>query len=369
MTPPATAPESAVHQVVSTLEPGDAVGNEVLLLQRHLHAAGYAGDVFVAHRSGREPAAVRDLDALLESTPPPHAVLYHFATASTASERLAGAALPLVLVYHNVTPASFFWGVDRAHHDACVGAVDELRALRPSVRLAVAHSEFSRGELVALGYQHTVSVPLLLDVADIDAPHHGPLYGEATGGAPVLLSVGRVAPNKCLEDTLRLQCALRRDGRDVRLWLAGDSTRLPAYSDGLHDMAGRLGIADSVRWLGAVSRSELVDCYRGAAVYVSMSEHEGFGGTLVEAMRAGTPVVAFDAGAVAETVDGGGILLRRKHIPVAAEMVGAVLDDDRLRRALGDAGQRRAAELEPATAFAQLLHALHGAGLVEQAAP
>lgn len=368
MTPP-TAPRPAVHQVVSTLEPGDAVGNEVQLLQRHLHAAGYASDVFVAHRTAREPSTVRDLDALLDSaSAPPRAVLYHFATASTASERLARSALPLVLVYHNVTPASFFWGVDRAHHEACLDAVDELRALRLHVRLAVAHSEFSRGELVALGYERTASVPLLLDVAEMDSTETGALYAEATGGAPVLLSVGRIAPNKCIEDTLRLHCALRQGGRDVRLWVAGDGTRMPGYSDALRNMTQRLGIADSVRWLGPVSRNELVDCYRGAAVYVSMSEHEGFGGTLVEAMHAGTPVVAFDAGAVAETVDGGGILLRRKHVAIAAEVVGSVLDDAHLRERLRGSGQRRAAELQPASAFARLMHALHGAGLVEPVA-
>lgn len=363
------ASPGAVHQVVSTLEAGDAVGGEVLLLQRQLRARGFASDIHVAHRHGREPAPVHDLDAL-DAAARPAVVLYHVATASQATDRLVSSGLPLVVVYHNVTPAVFFWGVDMAHHDACLRAVDDLRALRSAARLAVGHSEFSRRELEALGFERTAAVPLLLDTDDVEDATPGALHDDAREGAPVLLTAGRVAPNKCIEDVLRLHHALRHSGREVRLWIAGDASRLPRYAQALQAMAERFGEAAQVRWLGAISRDQLVDCYRGAALYVSMSEHEGFGGTLVEAMRAGTPVLAHDAGAVAETLGGAGALLPRdsKHIPLAAEMAARILDDEGLRRRMARRGRRRAAELSPENAFARLLDHLHAAGLLRAAA-
>ncbi len=62
-----------------------------------------------------------------------------------------------------------------------------------------------------------------------------------------------------------------------------------------------------------------------------MSEHEGFGVPIVEAMAAGVPVVAFGAAAVPETMGGAGILLRTKKPEVVAAAVQAVLSDPELR--------------------------------------
>ena len=55
---------------------------------------------------------------------------------------------------------------------------------------------------------------------------------------------------------------------------------------------------------------DLLACYRAAHVFVSMSEHEGFGVPLLEAMKFDVPVIAYDAAAVGETVDGAGVLDR-----------------------------------------------------------
>jgi glycosyltransferase involved in cell wall biosynthesis len=80
-------------------------------------------------------------------------------------------------------------------------------------------------------------------------------------------------------------------------------------------------------------------------VFVSLSEHEGFGVPLLEAMRFRLPVVAYDAAAVGETVGGAGILLERKDLAEAAEACALITERPDLRRALVDAGERRVAEL------------------------
>jgi glycosyltransferase involved in cell wall biosynthesis len=353
---------TAIHQVVSTLEIDDAVGNEVCMIRERLLAAGHLSEIFTVVQRGNEPAPVHDLAALLDG-PAPELVLYHFATASPATAQLAGSTLPLALVYHNVTPEMFFWGIDRDHFDACRGASKDVLQLRDRVRIAFAHSEYSRRELARSGFRNTATFPLLLDTQGL--PGAPAAAADQRDAGAVLLSVGRIAPNKCLEDTVRLLHAVRQDvAPDARLWIAGDGSRLPRYAEALRRLVDRLGDNDAVRWLGRLPRPELVRTFHRASVYVSMSEHEGFGGPLVEAMSAGVPVLAFDAAAVAETLGGAGLLLRSKRMPMAAELVGQLLRDAELRRDCVARGQRRAAALHPDRAFEVLVEQLRDHQLV-----
>ena len=85
--------------------------------------------------------------------------------------------------------------------------------------------------------------------------------------------------------------------------------------------------ADRVVILGKVSDSQLRSAFAGAGVFVSMSEHEGFGVPILEAMAAGVPVVAFGAAAIPETMGGAGVLLRTKDPAVVAATVQGVRSD------------------------------------------
>jgi glycosyltransferase involved in cell wall biosynthesis len=76
-------------------------------------------------------------------------------------------------------------------------------------------------------------------------------------------------------------------------------------------------------------------------VFVSLSEHEGFGIPLLEAMHFGVPVVALDRAAVGETVGGAGVLVGDKNIPAIAETCALVLERPALRDALVAAGHKR----------------------------
>ena len=91
---------------------------------------------------------------------------------------------------------------------------------------------------------------------------------------------------------------------------------------------------------GAIPDEELAIYYRHAAVYISLSEHEGFCVPLVEAMAAGVPVLAYSAAAVPDTLGGAGVQFAPKDLEYAAELLGALAFDDDLRAQV-IAGQRR----------------------------
>jgi glycosyltransferase involved in cell wall biosynthesis len=102
-----------------------------------------------------------------------------------------------------------------------------------------------------------------------------------------------------------------------------------------------------VRFTGPVSLAQLVAYYRSASVFVSLSEHEGFGVPLLEAMDLGQPVVALDAAAVGETLGGAGLLLPEKDLALAAEACALVNEDLGRRQELIDAGHARVEAFDP----------------------
>jgi glycosyltransferase involved in cell wall biosynthesis len=91
---------------------------------------------------------------------------------------------------------------------------------------------------------------------------------------------------------------------------------------------------------GPVPDEDLAVYYRTAAVYISLSEHEGFCVPLVEAMATDVPVLAYAAGAIPETLGGAGVMFSPKDLEYAAELAGALAFDDDLRASV-IAGQRR----------------------------
>jgi len=83
--------------------------------------------------------------------------------------------------------------------------------------------------------------------------------------------------------------------------------------------------------------------YQHAAVYTSLSEHEGFCVPLVEAMAADVPVLAYSAAAVPDTLGGAGVQFAPKDLEFAAELLGELAFNDDLRASV-IAGQRRRLE-------------------------
>lgn len=330
-----------IHQWVPAAHRGDAIGDSARAVRDLLRGMGHTSEIF---------ALTIDDDLrgdVLPFADPAAAggdvTIFHFALPSPMTEAFARLAGAKVLQYHNITPASFFAPYDPGLFRLAALGRNELATLAGRVDLALGDSEFNRQELAALGFATTGVLPIAVNTDRLtSAPARPALERILSDGLINILFVGRIVPNKKIEDHIRLAEMYKRYiDSYYRFIFVGRYDGLPRYYAQVRALIAEYDMLPERFWFtGPVPDEELAAFYRWADAYVSLSEHEGFCVPLVEAMASDVPIVAYAAGAVPETLGGAGLLFAPKDLEVAAELLGTVVYDHGVRaRVL--AGQRR----------------------------
>jgi glycosyltransferase involved in cell wall biosynthesis len=169
----------------------------------------------------------------------------------------------------------------------------------------------------------------------------------AMNGA-TLAFAGRLTAQKSLGRAL--EAVAGTDG--VELVIAGEGPdREP-----LSEQASALGIAGRVRFLGAQPRERIVELFRAADATILSSSWENFPHTVVEALSVGTPVLAMEAGGVAEVVHDGvnGLLVEAGDTTALGEAVRRYFSDQALRDRLREAAADSVAGYAPERVFGEL---------------
>jgi glycosyltransferase involved in cell wall biosynthesis len=271
-----------------------------------------------------------------------------------------------VLQYHNITPASFFAAYDPGLFRLAALGRRQLATLAGRVDLALGDSDFNRQELEALGFSRTGVMPIAVNTARItDAPRRPALERVLGDGLINILFVGRIVPNKKIEDHIRLAEMYKRYvDAYYRFIFVGRHDGVPRYYAQIRALVDEYEmLADRFWFTGPVPDEDLAAFYRWADAYVSLSEHEGFCVPLVEAMAADVPVVAYAAGAVPETLGGAGVTFAPKDLEVAAELLASVIYDRDVRSGVLDGQRRRLRDFAPAHIEAQLKRQLAAVGV------
>lgn len=149
-------------------------------------------------------------------------------------------------------------------------------------------------------------------------------------GRPILAVIGRVQPLKNQELAIRALAELHSvRGTAPVLVIAGEATPgAQPYVDGLRALAGSLGVAEDVRFVGARSREQIADLLAVASVTLVPSQSETFGLVALESAASGTPVVGFRGSGLLESVAEGrsGVLVDSREPQRWAEAVAGILD-------------------------------------------
>jgi glycosyltransferase involved in cell wall biosynthesis len=319
-----------VHQVLATLGYGDAIGHEVLGVQRVLREAGYTSEIFVETADPRLEELTIDYREMVGAVRPDDILIHHFSIGSRASRTAYALPGRMALVYHNITPPEYFIGVHKDLVKQCFRGRRELTAYIARCDLALGDSEYNRQELAALGFSPTGVLPVVPDFLHLDGAPDRTVAGDFDDDWTNVLFVGRVIPNKKFEDVIRSFHAYRtRHNPRSRLLLVGSYSGFEKYLAMLQSLVARLGTPD-VHFLGHVRNEELTALYDVADLFLCASEHEGFCVPLIEAFYKRVPVVAYASTAVPATMDGGGVLYDTKDPAHVAEIMAAVLDGGEL---------------------------------------
>lgn len=338
-------PVATMHQLVHTLSYGDAISGEVLAFQRCARAQGRASEIFAINVHPRYKGMAydyRDFPVGFDDE-----VVLHYSLGSPLNELYVELnEATRSLVYHNITPAKWFTSVNPRIVRDIERGLEELPKLCALSDRLIADSKFNAQELSEIGFTASV-LELPIDPARWDGESNQP-FGALVRAQPGLhlLHVGRLAPNKCIEDIIKMFHFVHYHVEPQSfLWLAGIDIDTELYSFQLKRMARELEVDEHVRFTGALADSEISALYQNCSVYVCMSEHEGFCLPVVEAMHFGLPVMAYASSAVTDTVGAGGIVFREKRFPELAEVVGEVYRNGALRAQLIEAGRARVKEL------------------------
>ena len=344
-----------IHQWVPAAHRGDAIGDSARAVRDLLRGMGHESDIFALTidddmrdeaRPFGDPAAARG-----------DATIFHFALPSPMTAAFARLSGVKVLQYHNITPAAFFAPYDPGLFRLAALGRRELSTLAGHVDLALGDSDFNRRELVELGFERTGVMPIAVNTDRLtQAPRRPALERILADGLINILFVGRIVPNKRIEDHIRLAETYKRYVDSYyRFIFVGRHDGVPRYYAQVRALIAEYRMLPDRFWFtGPVPDEDLSAFYRWADAYVSLSDHEGFCVPLVEAMATDVPVVAYAAGAVPETLGGAGLLFAPKDLEIAAELLGTVVYDRTVRDGVLEGQRRRLQDFAPARIEQQL---------------
>ena len=323
-------------QFLESANERDAVGNFVLAVDdaardRGFDTAIYANtfDAALADRVGfygDYPGVARANDVCV----------YHGATYSPLVPFLKSRTERLVVYYHNVTPPKYFAPYKPDFVPVLGSAIEQIRGLATHADRGVAASRFSAGDLVRWGYPDVRVAPIIVD-PDLYGPDRTSTTGA--GSHTTFVVVGRVAPHKGIHKAVRAFAILREARPEFELVVVG-ALHTSSYGWALGRYVEHLAL-DNVELAGSVPQGRLLDEFAAATALISMSDHEGFGVPLLEAMGRDVPVIALDTSAVAETCGGAVLLLPDDSPELLAAACERVADDNALRAEMIERGRRR----------------------------
>ena len=331
-----------IVQMLPVFAFGDAIGNDTLALDKALKDNGYESAIYAEHVDDRVKYAA-DMIAEYDNRPD-DIILFHLSTGADMNYKISEYDNPLIIMYHNITPGSFFEKYDMNAYNVCESGRRAAKYLKKKATICIADSEYNKQELVEMGYECPIEVlPILIAFDDYQKKPTESVIEKYKDGYTNIVFTGRVAPNKKHEDLIATFSYYKKYiNPKSRLLLVGRYDFFPEYYRRLQKYVEQLGVEDVI-FTGQVKFPDILAYYKVADVFLCLSEHEGFCVPLLEASFFEIPIIAYDAGAVPGTLDGAGVLLEDKAPERVADEIDRILNNENWKRQLIDGEKVRLA--------------------------
>ncbi|MCR5617221.1 MAG: glycosyltransferase family 4 protein [Clostridiales bacterium] len=323
-----------LYQVLTTLSFGDAVSNDALAIMDLLNKNGFKVNTYAEHIDTR----LTSVDGVKEINQLPKLndddiMIYHLSTGTDLNRKIKSMGGRKLLIYHNITPPKFFAKYSGLTARLCSKGRGEVQSLKDTFEGVLCVSDYNREDLLDMGYRCPMAVrPILIPFKDYDKTPDQEIIEKYSDGIKNVVFVSRIAPNKKQEDLISMMSAYKKMyGDSIRLFIVGNPKGLENYDKRLKDYAKLLDL-DNVIFTGQVSFPSILAYYRIADAFVCMSEHEGFGVPLIEAMYFKVPILAAANAAVPDTLGGSGILTVNDDPKRSAFLLHELLYDEDIRK-------------------------------------
>ncbi len=329
-----------IHQLLTFYSYGDAIGNEAYEIKRYLTEKGHNSQIFAFRYHPKYADQVIHYDQYHRFSSPQDIVIFHFSIGSPVTQKFLSIPHKKVIIYHNITPHQYFLDYQPVLAIDCYKGREELKQLVGNVALALGDSQYNESELKAVGFSPTGVLPLVMNFDKFNKEPL-PVFKELfLDGKTNILYVGRIIPNKKIEDIIKAFHIYQSCfNPNSRLLLVGEFRAFERYLVVLRDLVNRLNVKN-VHFTGHTPEDELISYFKIAHLYLHMSEHEGFCAPIPESFYLNIPVIAFDACAVKETMNGGGILVHQKDFVHIAALIARILEDPSLKSKILESQQK-----------------------------
>ena len=349
-----------IHQILAGFADGDAISGEAIQMRKILRGWGFESHIY-CDPARVSPSLCNQCFALDEySATAEDICLHHYGINSPSTDLFLSSPSRKIIIYHNITPEEYFRGFDDDVAAQLGAGRERLRDICRYVDGVWTVSGFNASELRELGVENVRVFPLLFSPAALDLEPEPQIISKFAGGLKNILFVGRIAPNKRVEDLIRAFAWYNKVLNPYsRLIIVGSNRSAPRYYAMLRMLAGDLDMPN-VCFEGFASPAGLAAYYRVADLYACASVHEGYCLPLLEAMHCDVPVVARAAGGMPEAMDGAGVLYSGLDAASLAELFDAILSGRDLKnRILASQRERmqRLRDRDPALELRELLSA------------
>jgi D-inositol-3-phosphate glycosyltransferase len=250
-------------------------------------------------------------------------------------------AVPHVTMFHTLGEVKNRSSMLESESPVRIAAESRIVVEADGVIVATEHEKSLLVHLYGADPEKISIVPLGVDVErfrplDKDKARHELGFKDEK----IILFVGRIEPLKGVDILINAAAMLESDVECSVLIVGGDESSKAQITQ-LQGLASDLGIGHRVAFVGAVDHDKLPLFYNAADVCVVPSHYESFGLVAVEAMACGVPVVASRVGGLTGTVKDGetGYLVPWLCPEPFAERIEMLLDNESLRRNLGEAAR------------------------------
>lgn len=331
-----------INQFHSGTAFGDAITNQMLEIQKLIISEGYESKIYAQHIDEKLKNKIVNIKKYKGNED--DILIIHHSMGFDGFDEIVNLPDKKIMIYHNITPEKY---VENEYIKKYIRiGLNQAEEYKKYVDYVIADSNYNRQELILMGHKNIDVMPVQVSIDRFDKVQENRNIINNYKDTTNILFVGRVVPNKCQEDVISsFANYVLNFNSNSKLFIVGDLST-DSYVNRLKKLCNTYGITNNVIFTGKVSEEDLKTYYLLADIFLCMSEHEGFGVPILEAMKMSVPVVAYRSSAIAETMGGAGVIVTDKKYLTIASLINEIISDDEFRNRIIENQQERIKKLE-----------------------